>query len=291
MISIRQATKAALPDWMILSVKYRRKFGRFPDFRNPSTFNEKVLKRIVFSRDPRLSLFVDKVGVRDYVEQRLGSEALPRLYHVTTDPASIPFDELPDRFVVKPSHGSGWVRIVPDKATLDRRELQRTCTQWLARNYYRQTRERAYKRVVPRIMIEELIEDGHGLTPIDYKFYVFNGRVELIHIIKDRYENCTNLMLDRNWQSLNATHCSMKLMEAAPPRPPQFEKMLATAEALGREIDFIRVDLYDTGDRVLFGELTPTPGCGLESFVPRTVDTSLGALWNRVLTDGTIRSH
>ena len=37
----------------------------------------------------------------------------------TSDPAAIPFADLPQRFVVKPTHGSGWVRVVLDKAALD----------------------------------------------------------------------------------------------------------------------------------------------------------------------------
>jgi TupA-like ATPgrasp len=57
------------------------------------------------------------------VESRLGPQALPKLYYLTTRPDTIPFDQLTDRFVVKPTHGSGWVQIVTDKSALDRRAL------------------------------------------------------------------------------------------------------------------------------------------------------------------------
>ena len=64
--------------------------------------------------------------MRSYVEARLGPQILPKLYHLTDQPETIPFDNLPDKFVVKPTHGSGWVEIVTDKAALDRDALIRT---------------------------------------------------------------------------------------------------------------------------------------------------------------------
>ena len=54
--------------------------------------------------------------------------------------------------------------------------------------------------------------------------------------------------------------------------------MTEVSEALGREFDFIRVDLYDVEGSVWFGELTPYPGGGLDPFDPR-LDRELGALW------------
>jgi len=49
-------------------------------------------------------------------------------------------------------------------------------------------------------------------------------------------------------------------------------------------LDFVRVDLYDAGRRIHFGELTSTPGCGAEGFEPRSMDEHLGQLWGRGLT-------
>jgi len=57
--------------------------------------------------------------------------------------------------------------------------------------------------------------------------------------------------------------------------------MIEYAEALGRGLDYIRVDLYDTPNKVYFGELTPTPAGGTEPFEPRALDGFLGRLWPR----------
>ena len=88
----------------------------FPRIIQPITFNEKVLHRILFDRRALLTQLADKAAVRSYVEERLGPEILPKLYYLTSRPDTIPFDELPDRFVVKPTHGSGWVQLVTDKS-------------------------------------------------------------------------------------------------------------------------------------------------------------------------------
>ena len=204
---------------------------------------------------------------------------LPNLYHVTTCPESIPFDDLPQSFVVKASHGSGWVRIVLDKDGLDRQDLIANCSGWLSSNYHRITREKAYKSVLPRIMIEEFIDDGNTPAPIDYKFQVFHGRVELILVITGRYFKPLHMYLDRDWQPVGVSAGSYKAVLEAPARPPHLAQMIAAAEKLAHGIDFIRVDFYDTPDRFIFGELTSTPGSGLDRYTPDSFDLYLGTLW------------
>jgi hypothetical protein len=60
--------------------------------------------------------------------------------------------------------------------------------------------------------------------------------------------------------------------------------MLQTAETLGAGLDFVRVDLYDVGNRIYFGEMTTTPGGGFARFHPQAMDEHLGWLWGSRLT-------
>jgi hypothetical protein len=135
---------------------------RIPECRQPRNFNEKLLYRILFDRRAVLTQIADKAAVRSYVENRLGPQILTKLYYLTDRPDTIPFDQLPDRFVVKPTHGSNWVQIVTDKSALDRAALIEICKGWLSQNYYEITREWVYKNIEPRIMVEEFIDDGTG---------------------------------------------------------------------------------------------------------------------------------
>ena len=69
--------------------------------------------------------------------------------------------------------------------------------------------------------------------------------------------------------------------------PPNLALMLETAEKLGSGLDFVRVDLYDIGSRIYFGEMTFTPGGGFAHFEPAAMDQHLGELWNRRRRAGT----
>ena len=155
---------------------------------------------MIFDRRPIFTELADKAAVRTRVLQRLGPDILPKLYHLTTWPADIPFDTLPDRFVVKPTHGSGWVWIVMDKAGLDRDALVRTCNDWLGRNYYDLTRERHYQLITPRILIEEFVGDSRTAPPDDYKLLVFNGVVKVIQLDRGRFGDHRRRLFTPAWE-------------------------------------------------------------------------------------------
>lgn len=286
---IKQTIKSIFPEIALDVVQaarsYREVHGVFPNLFFPSTFNEKVMARGLFDTRPILRQFADKFAVRDYVSKRLGEDFLPELYCVTRSPRDIPFNRLPGSFVAKPTHGAGWVRLVRDKNTLDRAELVRQCDYWLTQNFYKQHRERVYKDIVPRILIEELIDDGGPAAPTDYKFMVFHGRVEMVCIIVDRFANTRGYFLDRDWNMLEAglvnkaASIKAELPSKCPSRPPHFEEMIRAAEILAKDVDFVRVDFYDTPKKIYFGELTTTPGAGLASYQPADFDAELGRLW------------
>ena len=56
-------------------------------------------------------------------------------------------------------------------------------------------------------------------------------------------------------------------------------ELIDVAERLARETDFVRVDLYAAGDRVVFGELTNYPDAGRANFDPASFDDDLGRWW------------
>jgi hypothetical protein len=276
------AVKAVLPelatDVLIVMQKYKQKFGAYPNLIRPTTYNEKTLYRMLFDRRPIWTQLQDKYLVREYVKARIGEQALPRLYWVTQDPGDIPFDDLPEKYVVKPNHGSGWIVFVPDKAQVNRQELVETCRGWLRQNYYYHFRERHYKPIIPRILVEEYIDDGTWLAPKDYKLHVFGRRVEMISVMTGRFQTLRCNVYRRPWNKLNVK-LGMENIEQDLPPPQHLETMIEYAEALGNGLDYIRVDLYDTADQVFFGELTPTPSAGMKRFEPRAFDRYLGGLW------------
>jgi len=283
---VKKPIKKALPDsvveWMIdfrtLTYKYRRAHGVFPRLIRPRSFNEKVIHRILFDRRDVLTQITDKAAVRSYVESRLGPQVLPRLYCLTSRPEDIQLEELPDRFVVKPTHGSGWVQVVTDRSTLDRRALIETCNGWLGQSYYEEERVWFYKNIEPRIMVEEFIDDGSGAAPNDYKLFVFDGAVEFIQVDAGRFIHHRRRLYTPAWEKLDVLLKFDDIIGELPP-PRHLAEMLAAAEALGQGMDFVRADFYDTPARLYFGELTMGPGGGMQRFSPKEFDYSLGGRW------------
>ncbi len=95
---------------------YRRQFGRWPDLDQPRGFNEKILVKILNDRRAYLTLFSDKLRVRDYVRRTAPMLHLPTLYWWSDRAETIPIETLPNEFVLKANHGSGWNCVVQNKA-------------------------------------------------------------------------------------------------------------------------------------------------------------------------------
>jgi hypothetical protein len=253
--------------------------GYVPNLVHPRTFNEKVY-RFKMTADPaKLAPLADKVRVQDYVRERIGPEVLNEIYLVTTDPAEIRFDRLPESFVVKANHGSGWDVLVPDKSHASEAAVQAECRRWLNLRFGLETHERWYSAIPPQILVERFLHDDRYTVPLDYKFWVFGGTAHYIQVDIDRFGSHQRVFYDRNWVRQAFTICYPPGPDV--PRPEPLDRMIAIAERLATGLSFVRVDLYAVnGHQIIFGELTFAPGAGFEPFLPDgQVDTVLGRLW------------
>jgi len=286
--TVKYTFRAFVPDFLYIVRKCLRDFraghGSYPNLFRPRSFSEKIQYRKLFDRRPILVQFADKVAVRDYVRARLGTEALTTIYHVTEDPNDVPLDRLPESFVVKPSHGCGWISIVRNKAELDVSKLKNTSADWLRQNFFYRAGEWAYKGIKPRIIFEELLDDGTGSIPFDYKFFVFDGRVQFVSVDIDRFGDHRRNMYSPAWHKLHFGFQRASTDRELPP-PARLADMLRYAETLAAGFDFLRIDMYCLKERVVFGEITATPASGLEPFWPGGVDCWIGDLWKLNLRD------
>jgi hypothetical protein len=268
--------------------------------RHPVTFNEKVRYRMARDRRPLLVTFADKVAVTDHVAARIGEHYLPRRFATASDLASIDRNELPREFVLKASHLSGGVVIVWDGAPIantvpapsddfprvvirpsrvDWDALARLTDGWMRARYRPGPYgEWAYWGVPPRIVVDELLLDASGRLPDDYKLYVFDGTCRFVNVIADRFGSYRDLWFTPDWTPIDASGGS-RAQQGTAARPSALEEMLEIASALGRGVDFVRVDLYDCGDRIVFGELTNYPAAGTDRFPNPTLDIEMGRAW------------
>jgi hypothetical protein len=259
--------------------KYFRAYGRHPRLFRPQTFTEKLMHAKLFGRRRRHTFMTDKLAVRDIVRQRIGAKVvIPKIYWIGTDLANARKEPLPNMFVIKSNHASNQVMVVQDARALDWTNAALTAQQWLDFDYDMSQAEWQYRWIQRRLFIEEYI-GAAGNLPIDYKFFCFHGRAELIQVDIDRYSNHTRAMFDRNFQRLSFRYCYPDY-DGPIAKPRSFEMMRAAAELLAQGEKFIRVDLYDA-EVPIFGELTLHPQGGLGKFDPPEWDLWLGQLWKK----------
>jgi hypothetical protein len=253
--------------------------GYWPQLRNPLSFNEKIMNRKLFTDERIFATLSDKWAVRDYVTDRVGSDVLNQVHHVTDDPGTMPFEALPDRFVIKATHGSGLNVIVDDKQQADIDSIESRCENLLATEYGSDIKEYWCDEIEPRIIVEEFIGSVEDGVPLDFKFYVFHGSVECVYVDHGRFTpNHTRRFYDRRWNPQDFT----KKFPLGPviDEPHDLDDMIAIAEALGDGFGFVRVDLYNPQKgEVLFGEITLAPGSGHTGFEPVERDFDLGSYW------------
>jgi len=259
-----------------LSRLYFQELGRRPDLDHPTGFNEKILAKILNDRRAYLTLFSDKLRVRDHVRYAAPELRLPRLYWWSDRAETLPFADLPHAFVLKANHGSGWNLLVENKAKVSRPELVKLAKRWLRSDFTIVGREWAYRNVRRAVYAEELLRSDDGSLPADYKLFVFGGKVRMVQVDRDRFTRHTQVLYDEHWNPIEGT---VAALQGPPlPAPRSLAVMIDAAERLSAGVDFVRVDLYEIGGHPYFGELTSSPNKGLSPFQPASLDARLGRL-------------
>ncbi|MBD5444595.1 MAG: hypothetical protein HDR29_03485, partial [Lachnospiraceae bacterium] len=161
-------------------------YGKKLDLKNPLTFSEKIQWLKVNDSTPLKAILADKYLVREWVQEKIGEQYLIPILGVWDAFEEIKIDELPQSFVLKANHGSGWNVVVKDKRQINRKEVQRKFDEWLSLNFaLLEGYELQYLNIPPKIIAEEYIEDFND-NLYDYKIYCFNGNPEYIQVVGDR---------------------------------------------------------------------------------------------------------
>lgn len=241
--------------------------------RNPKTLDEKIqwLKFNTYYKNPLVTQCADKYAVRNYVEQCGCGEILNELYGVYEHVGDIPWEMLPSQFVIKWNFGCGQNLIVFDKSKLDIAEAKRQLEEWYETKdtFYLAYSEMQYKGIPPKLVCEKLIETADGGLPVDYKFYCFNGKPEVVLVCVDRDADGNHAkyyFFDRQWKLRRYN----KAGKEAPlgftiPKPKNIEKLFDYAEMVCKPFPFVRADFYLENGQCIFGELTFTPLAGFDT--------------------------
>jgi TupA-like ATPgrasp len=266
-----------LSDEFMVKLQYKIKLGRKLNLKNPRRFTEKLQWYKLYYRTPLMTKCADKYGVRDYIISKKLGGILNNLYGVYNSIEEINPDSLPKRFVMKTTNGSGTNYFCEDKSGFSIEDVKKSLGDWMNRDIYSSGREWSYKNIVPKIIVEEYLEDKEnnfdGIN--DYKFMCFNGKAKFIVLDVDRHIDHKRNIYDANWKFIDVNTDYPNFGDCVP-KPEGFDEMLKIANILSADFPFVRVDLYWVNSKVYFGELTFYPWTGYVNFTPDEFDYILG---------------
>lgn len=260
-----------------LKVLFRLKCGYKLNLENPKTYNEKIQWIKLYDKNILMPKCCDKYAVREYVESKGCKDILNQLIWEGFDPNDIPFDDLPEKCVIKVTHGSTFNIICTDTSKLDRDQVIRKCNKWLKAKFLEAYGEWFYGVERPRIIIEKYLDDNNGRLR-DYKVYCFNGEPQYIGVDSGDDIKGTHYkdIYDTDWNLLKGYEMAYPNSGVPIERPKVLEDLLKYARILSSDFLHARTDFYIVDGKVVFGEITFSNGAGFGRVEPKEFALKMG---------------
>ena len=280
------------------------------------TIQDKIIYKMDFDRNPEMTIFADKVAVRDYVSTNIGREFLTDSYGIYNSLSGIDREAFPRNFVVKANHGSGavvicwegaprgvqlptdishiyWEKFLIHPDDLVWQDLIRLSDKWMKLNYshFWDRLERAYQNIPPQILIEALLTQN-GNIPLDFKCFMIGGECKFIQVDAGRFSEHKRSLYYPDWTLCDATFGYPQIeIEVTP--PASLKLMLQLSSKLSAGIDFIRIDWYESDQGLKFGELTNYPEAGSKDVSPREQSIEWAKGWEQIYgpSENTVKTN
>ena len=262
------------------------------NLKEPATFNEKLNWMKLYYRNDYMPMCADKYAVRKYVEESGCGELLTNLLWEGFDAKDIPFNDLPDKFVIKVTHGAGNNIICKSKSELNISKTISTLNKWLKEKYLPAYGEWFYGIEKPRIIVEEFLSPDGATLPKDYKLYCFNNidgdhGVGMTAIYQGRYTDKFNkTIFNSKWEKISDVVFGENINTSnLIVKPTEYDKLVDYALKLAKPFPHARVDFYIINNKIYFSEITFMTGAGYNKISPRSFDEKLGS-WIRIENEG-----
>ena len=246
--------------WEQVKELYYSVTGKWLDYKHPQDLNQKLMWLSRYDQNPLKTKCADKYLVREYAREKgLGELVIP-LLGVWDNPNDIDFECLPDQFVLKCNHGSGYNIICLDKRSLNLEHTRDTLRMWMSEDYSELLFEMHYKPISRKIIAEPLLSES---APIEYQFWCLNGEPESILVCRKNFDGTYDAgsfslqwerLFDRKNEDENVSF----------PCPSMGVETLAQyARTLSSPFPFVRVDFFVVGEKSYLAEMTFTPSANL----------------------------
>ncbi len=265
-----------------IKILWNRMVSYSLNLKNPKTFNEKIQWLKLYYRNPLLKICSNKITVRDYVKEKIGSEYLNNIIRIYDSIDLLNLDELPEKFVIKCSHDSGSTKIIKDKNIIKKSELILHFKYCMKINYYHISKEWGYDNTDRKIIVESFIESENRDLK-DYKIFCFWGIPKLIQVDIDRHTNHKRNIYDTDWNYIDLSILYPNDPSKIELPPKLLEKMLNLSSILSEPFPHVRVDWYidEKNNKLIFGEMTFYHGGGYEPFSSLEWELKMGE-WIRL---------
>ncbi|MBR4912933.1 MAG: hypothetical protein IKZ54_08870 [Bacteroidales bacterium] len=256
------------PKWTI-NLLFRLCHHRKPDLDNPQTLDEKIqwMKLHYYKDNALVKQCADKWRVRDYVRDCGLESILTEVIACYNDPEKIDWGNLPEKFVLKWNFGNGGNVVCANKHDLDINVATRELKHFQKIKFHLLAAEPQYDVAKKVLICEKFIEPEQGNSPVDYKFYCFNGEAKYVLCCLGRSEGQkpSFYFFDRDWklQRLNRQGIEAPA-DFSIPKPEGMDALFEYAEKLSKPFPFVRADFYLERGKAYFGELTFTPSGGFD---------------------------
>lgn len=247
------------------------------NIKKPKSFNEKInwLKLYEVPKNSLKIKCTSKYSVREYLKERNLTQYLVNLIGVWDNVEDIDWEQLPESFVIKCTHGCGYNIVCKNKSMLDIKKTKEKISKWMKEDFGKVSAELHYSKVERKIICEEYLEEDI----LDYKFFAFNGKVEFFYLSQNIEGDFHNMQADffyPNGQMAEFYRTDHKRFKEVPTLPTNLKEMVKLAEKLSKDFEFVRVDLYNIKGKIYFSELTFTPCSGCMPFSDFEVDLRFG---------------
>lgn len=273
---IRRPWGNLISDRSYLKIDYFLNLGKKLNLNNPVTFNEKMQWLKLYNRNPIYTTMADKLEVKNYITEKIGDRYVIKLLGSWDTFDEIDFDLLPEKFVLKTTHGCGGMVICKNKGDLDVEKARKIINKSLKADYFYQGREWPYKNIKKRILAEEYMQDGDSENLTVYKIFNLSGIPTIIQVIQDdKTAKETIDYFDTEWNLLDLKQ-NFPNSPNHLPKPRTLDDMLELARKLSEGMPFIRTDFYEINGEVYFSEFTFFSDDGFAEFHPGEWDEKLG---------------
>lgn len=269
---------ACLPKRYAVQIAYYRRFKKKLNLSNPQTLNQNIQKLMIFKYSELESRCSDKYYAREYIRGKNLGCLLPELYGRWFDAREIDFDKLPNRFVLKATNGCGFNVICKNKDCLDIQKTVEFLNKCKKTDFSKKNIEPHYDKKLASIIAEEYIDSGQEEV-LDYKFHCIKGEPVGVLVCSQRTKGLKLNWFDLKWHERKDYVMDEIRGNIAILKPTKLDEMIEVARCLAKDFLFVRVDLYNVGDRVMFSELTFTPEAGRMDYYTEKAQLELGSMF------------